>query len=58
MIKVVFQDRGYWLSEEFWQEAELSGHSASLVQSVDRQQFVQPITKAEFAKLFQGRVAS
>lgn len=58
MTKVVFQDRGYWLRNEFWQETRDSGFEATLVEFKDGKLATRTISRSEFAAQFSGRIAN
>lgn len=58
MTKVVIQDRGYWLGESFWRDADAAGCAATLVEVENGVLTARAITREEFAARFTGRVAN
>jgi hypothetical protein len=58
VTKVVIQSRDYWLRDEFWQEAAESGVEPTLVEVKNGVASSRPITRAEFAARFAGRIAN
>ncbi|MFO0847109.1 MAG: relaxase domain-containing protein [Gemmataceae bacterium] len=57
MTKVVHQGGGYWLRDEFWQDAVAAGCEPLLVEVRSGVLTTRPITRAEFAARFAGRVS-
>ncbi len=58
MTKVVVQGRGYWLRDEFWQDARVAGCVPLLVAFPDGVPTLRRILRDEFAARFAGRVAN
>jgi len=52
VTKVVVQDRGYWLRDEFWQEATDAGCDATLVEMRNGVLTTRTIRREEFAARF------
>ena len=58
MTKVVVQDRGYWLRDEFWRETREAGFEATLVEIKNGNVTTRAMTREDFAARFTGRVAN
>lgn len=57
MTKVVFQDKVYWLSDQFWEEVEQSQVPALRATFRQGQLHLEPVTRATIDRAFSGKIA-